>query len=254
MTRMKRKICCLLLCFIFTSSLFTNAYAIATPLTAEPLPGNATSIQAMFETAVSHAENSPATTTSCSESIYYTTLENSDGDSYDVQMFEYLPGSSSNGTTQTKTLVYSTSPEYVSPRAGHSQTNGGYDSSISVYGYITITYDVLPFNDYQDKYLLETVSGGWEKSENSVVMSDRYVSYTCQYILDSTQIDWKYPTGNTFSYDTGYDIYVPDDNTSTVMGAVSIVQLAHGSASRWDLTTRAYFIENDIGDIIFDII
>ncbi len=237
------------MCVLLVICLFISSFSFSV-LADEPeitLPGGASSIQEMFEEAVSAAESTPSTLSNNDTSLFLTTIQNDNGDSYNVQMFEYLPGSSSSGNTHTKTMVYSTSPEYVSPRISHSQTNSEWDSSISVYGYITIEYQVnmSPLYPNTDQYLLTHVSGGWEKSDNYVSITYRYVSFTCQFSFEMGQVSWEYPTTNTFSYDTGYDVYVPNDNFSAVVGALSIAYLQHGT-SEWALNTRAYCLENDI--------
>ena len=81
-------------------------------------------------------------------------------------------------------------------------------------------------------------------------MSNRFVAYTCQYVFALNQVDWEHPTANTFSFNTGYSTYVPDDNTTAVLGAQSSVDLSHGSSSRWTLTVQANVFANDIGSLI----
>lgn len=223
------------------------------------LPANATtinttasslSIKDMFE----EASRAPQTRSASSSPISCTTeLTAEDGSTYTVELFEYTPAATSNATEHTKTYVYSTEAEYVTPRAnGNTQTNTGWDDSISVYGYITVTYNSKPHtvNSNITDYLLTKVSGGWERKDSSVSMSNRYVAYTCQYVFALNQVTHQYPTTNTFSYNTGYSTYVPDDGLSSVLGGQCSVDLAHGSSSRWKLTTQANVFENNIGDLI----
>jgi uncharacterized cupin superfamily protein len=208
------------------------------------------SIKDMFEEAVSayqiqNISESPA--------ICSTEITAEDGSTYSVALFEYTPASTSNETSQTKTYVYSTQAAYVTPRSnGNTQTNTGWDDSISVYGYITVTYNSRPYGSKANvtEYLLTKVSGGWQRSDSSVSMSNRFVAYTCQYMFQRDQVTWKYPTTNTFSYKTGYSTYVPDDGTTAVLGAQCSVDLSHGTSSRWTLTTQANVFVNDIGDLI----
>lgn len=240
---MKRILSIILAC-VLGFSVNVSAYA-------EESNESSLSIRDMFEAAVSSAQargmSSPLSVD--------TVLTNENGDVYSVNMYEYIPDSTSNDDSYTKTFVYSTQAEYVTPRATNTQTNAGWDNSISVYGYITITYHEREYftNNGVSEYLLTKVEGGWEKSDPRVTMSNRYVSYTCQYLFDASQVNWEYPTTNTFSYDTGYDTYIIEDGNSAVLGAVSIVDLAHGSSSEWELMTRAYLIENDYGDIIMSL-
>ncbi len=226
-------------------SLSLSASAATTNMSSSEI-----SIKDMFEEASTayQTRNFTSSSTTCSTEI---TAE--DGSAYTVALFEYTPATVSDGTSHTKTYVYSTQPEYVTPKAnGNTQSNAGWDDSISVYGYITVTYNSRPFSSSSDitEYLLTKVSGGWEQSDSSVSMSNRFVAYTCQYMFAPSQVTWKYPTSNTFSYNTGYSTYVPDDSASAVLGAQCSVDLSHGSSSRWTLTTQANVFANDIGDLI----
>ncbi|MCD8192371.1 MAG: hypothetical protein LUD55_06240 [Oscillospiraceae bacterium] len=239
-----KKFTALLLSVVLCLSISLPASATYTEASSSEI-----SIKDMFEQASSScstqsASESPVT---CSAEI---TAE--DGSTYSIALFEYTPAAVSDGESNTQTYVYSTQSEYVTPKAsGNTQTNTGWDDSLSVYGYITITYNSRPYNDSGvTEYLLTKVSGGWERSDSTVSMSNRFVAYTSQYIFALSQVTWKYPTTNTFSYSTGYSTYVPNDNTTAVLGAQCSVDLAHGTSSNWTLTTQANLFTNDIGDLI----
>lgn len=245
-----KKIICLMLSLSIIFTLSTTAFASTTSDSEADLPGNATSIKEMFEFAVTEYSNSPATISAGeSGALYLTTLENAAGDVYNVQLFEYSPATVSTEDEVTQTFVFSTDSDYVTPMSTHSQTNEGWDSSISVYGYLTIKYSRGTYNSTYT-YLLTNVSGGWEREDSSVTITDRYVAYTCQSVLDNSQLTYKYPSANTFNYPTGYSTYIYDDSLSAVVGAVSIADLQHGSSSAWQLITRAFIIENDITDLM----
>lgn len=176
-------------------------------------------------------------------------LKNDSEDLYDVRVFEYTPATRTlaDGTI-TKTYVYST--DGISPRANGMELIGqGWDDSYSVYGSITMVYNTRPNATYTE-YLLTRVFGGWERSDTTVSMSNRYVAYTSQYVFALNQVSWKYPTSNSFDYSSGYTQYIPDDGVSSVLGALCSVDLAHGSSSRWTLTFEANLFTNDIGDLI----
>lgn len=242
-----KKFFCAFLSIAMLLSLSANVFAVETASTSTELPGNASSIEEMFEVAVADAANTPATMSTTNDGpVYSADLESEDGESYSVQMFEYAPGCTTEGTSTTKTMVFSTAPEYVTPRVAGSQSNSGMDNSLSMYGYITIKYDRRSYNQNVYEYLLTNVSGGWEKKDNSVVIKGRNVSYTCQYLLNTTQLTHKTPTTNQFNYSTGYTKYIPGDNTSAVVGAVSKIDLAHGTSSKWSFLVRCFITENII--------
>lgn len=240
-----KKLTALFLPIIMCISLSLPASAANVNMTATML-----SIKDMFEIAsstrqVRNTSSSPVTCTA--------ELTSEDGNTYTVNLFEYASAATANETAHTKTYVYSTQAEYVTPKAnGNTQSSTGWDDSISVYGYIKVTYNSRPngANSNVTEYLLTNVSGGWEKSDSTVSMSNRFVAYTCQYVFALNQVDWKHPTGNTFSFKTEYSTYVPDDNTTAVLGAQSSVDLSHGSSSRWTLTVQANVFANDIGSLI----
>ncbi|MEF2837048.1 MAG: hypothetical protein U0N82_04930 [Oscillospiraceae bacterium] len=231
---------------IFALSIVTSASTV--DLVDDTLPGNATSVREMFEYAVCEAAVSPAVISANSGNMFSTTLENAAGALYDVQMFEYTPATEVTETEVSRTFVFSANEDFIVPRSSHSQTNDGWDSSISVYGYLTVRYSLNNYNG-TDKYLLTNVSGGWEREDSSVSIVDRYVGYTCQSVFDNSQITYNYPSSNSFNYPTGYTTYVYDDNLSAVVGAVSIADLVHGT-SEWQLITRCFILENDLADLI----
>ena len=199
-----KKFFCAFLSIAMLLSLSANVFAVETASTSTELPGNASSIEEMFEVAVADAANTPAAMSDTNDGLVCSAdLENEEGESYSVQMFEYAPGCTSEGTNITKTMVFSTLPEYVTPRAGQSQSNSGMDDSISVYGYITVNYDRQNYNQNVYKYLLTNVSGGWERRDTSVVIKSRSVRYTCQNIFTQSQLTEKTPTSNQFNYATG---------------------------------------------------
>lgn len=240
-----KKIAVLLLSVIMCFSLSFTANATSIDMSSPDL-----SIKDMFEEASSTPQ---VNSRGLSNAQCTTDLIGEDGSIYTVELFEYTPATLSNETSCTKTYVYSTQSEYVTPKAiGNTQTNTGWDDSISVYGYITVTYNSRKTSQDSDvtEYLLTNVSGGWEKNDSSVSMSNRFVAYTCQYIYSLSQVDWEYPTSNTFNYNTGYATYVPDDSTSAVLGAQCSVDLAHGTSSRWQLKTEANVLYNYIGNLL----
>lgn len=243
-----KKFFCTFLSIAMLFSLSANAFAVETVSTNDEsteLPGNASSIEEMFEIAVADAANTPAAMSNTNDGLICSAdLENEEGDSYSVQMFEYAPGCTSEGTNITKTMVFSTDPEYITPRVSLSQSNDNWDDSSSMYGYITITFDRQYYNQNVYKYLLTRVSGGWERKDNSVVIKSRSVKYTCQNIFTQTQLTNKTPTSNQFNYTTGYSTYIPNDNATAVIGAVSNIEMTHGTTSKWNLPVKCFLTEN----------
>lgn len=244
--RIKKRIISLMLALVLCCTMALPAFASVTPKAD-------VSIEEMFNEAVLTASTKlsgrGADNASC-----YVTLTSDDGSAFDVAVYEYTPATTRSTDTGeiSKTFVYSVQSEYVTPRAYGSTLSGtGWDDSYSVYGYITIVYNSQPYNStgiYE--YLLTSVYGGWDRSDSTVSLSNRYVAYTCQSVFHQDQVTQQEPTSNTFNYSTGYDDYVADDSSTAVLGATSSVTLKHGSASSWTLSTSANLFVNDIADFI----
>ena len=74
--------------------------------------------------------------------------------------------------TISKTYVYSLAPQYITPRGPETQTNTATDGSMSVYGYVTISYNRQAYTQTIDKFLLTEVEGGWEIEDHSERQGD----------------------------------------------------------------------------------
>lgn len=228
---------------------FIMCMNLAIPVSAASIQEETSShrIQDMFEEAVANQSRTRSNPSrNCTAE-----LTSDDGDAYAVEVFEYVSKERSAQQTQSKTYVFSTQPQYVTPRIFDAhQTNDGWDDSISVYGYVTITYDAVTQSNGTVYYLLSKVEGGWERDDQTVSMSNRYVAYTCQNVFVQDQITHKYPSSNTFSYNTGYTKSIADDSSTAVLGAQSAIDLAHGSSSKWTFRVVTNLMENDVGDFI----
>lgn len=131
-----------------------------------------------------------------------------------------------------------------------SQDNAKWDASKGVKGYISIAFDTRYINGREEN-LLKTVSGGWEIDDSSIKLSNRLLAYTCQDVQNFDQVDWKEPSGNTFSYRTNFTDYAYEVNAG-VLGACSSVDLTRGTASKWDLVVECSYYDNNILDIVGD--
>ena len=240
-----KKVTALILTAVLTSTLISGVSA-----------NSENRIQRMFEEAV-QTNIVSAYSNEGNGAFCKVILSDDAGDKFFVKAFEYVPATSYNVITEehSKTYVYCVSPEYITPYTnGNTQTNGGWDSTYSVYGSVTVTYNTRPHdNSVAEEYLLTKVSGSWEIKDRSVSISDRFVAYTCQGVGEQSQITQKTPTSNSFSYSTGYKNYVTDDTISTIVGAHSEVTLKRGiyDTHPWSLVVNANLVTRDIGDILF---
>lgn len=201
------------------------------------------SIKEMFEEAV----NSPQPLSE-TESISCTTmLTNEDGDAYLVNMYEYLPARIDDGENKSRTFVYSTEEDYITPYTnGLIQTNTSKDNSLSVFGTITVTYNEYVENNSTYAMLIK-VTGGWERQDRSVAMKDREVVYCSTGAGTSDQVTIKYPTSDSFTYYSGYLKYANMNAPGSAVAAQSYIDLSRGtSSSYWTLTTRANVYNSEL--------
>lgn len=103
------------------------------------------------------------------------------------------------------------------------------DGSLSWKVYIKTTY-----SKSGDKYLVTKTNGNWKRSDSSVKISDRRVTYGC----GDTQVGNKKPTSNTFSYATGFKKYVKLGGW-TRAGSNSFCYLKRGTGKKWKLEVIA---------------
>lgn len=111
-----------------------------------------------------------------------------------------------------------------------------WDGSLSVRAYSTYTFDRYEANGYVYHDIL-SCSGGWQRSDSTVGMSNRIVTYGAsgpRYSNDAfvQQSNTAYPSGNTFSY-TAPSSWVPV-KTSFSVGVSTWVTLSKGG-SVWTL-------------------
>lgn len=187
---MKKRIICILISSIIALSSITPSLAVGNNNWNSS--GNdlaktkyGISIKEMFDQAVKNANRKSVDQANVTE---YATLTNENGEKFAVNMYEYIPETtlqSDDGSLQ-KTLVFDTSPEYVTPLSvGQTSSHSEYDSSYSVKGYITITYSTR-ISQNLTEYLLTNVSGQWVISDSSVTLSNRKVYYECAQVYMGT--------------------------------------------------------------------
>lgn len=144
--------------------------------------------------------------------------------------------------------MYSLAPQYITPRGPETQTNTATDGSMSVYGYVTISYNRQAYTQTIDKFLLTEVEGGWEIEDHSVIIKDRRVVCACYDLVPSPISEFK-PTSNTFSYTTGYTTYAIDNSTSCIVGAFSEATLSRrANLHDWIFRVEANAVSNNIVD------
>lgn len=203
-------------------------------------------IEEMFEQAKANAQYNIEPISLEDNLNVVATITSGDGETKDVEIYKYEPDSYYLNDEVSETYVLA-----ASPRASSSSSSNVYDQYGIVYGKITITYNYKATSPYQ--YLLTYVSGSWSSSDSSITLKNREVIYSCQGTtssgsFQSSQRNVKYPSGNSFSYSTGYATYVKNDGLLGAVGAVSYIDMADQYGSKWSLEVRSeLFNYNNIG-------
>lgn len=178
-------------------------------------------------------------------------LSNENGESVNVDMYEVYEMSrvSNNENEYTITCVYALdssmfgkNTEIINPRGTGTITE---DDGTYVYGTLSVTYNKInATGGYQDRYLLTKVSGEWDVRTYQISLSDKRVAYTCQSLQNLGTTDYKYPTSNTFTYNTGFSQYVEDVYGTWVAAQMNVV-CKRGLGS-WDFDVFYYVVDKPV--------
>ncbi|WP_411676818.1 hypothetical protein [Caproicibacter sp.] len=193
----------------------------------------------MFNIAVSNYKRSNQ------KPIYATLINKKTNSKFNLQVF--ISKKKDNNSTNSKSITYlfSTDTPYVQPDS--IQTDGGqtkkeWDGSFSVQGYVTLVYSTD--NSNGNKVLLTNVNGGWYQEDLTTKISDREVIYACEDpVTYFSQHVEKYPSSNTFNYNTNFSHYVLEDGKGTMCGADISCTLQHGSDS-WTFNLNNNLFDN----------
>ena len=236
-TQMK-KMFCLITLTIVMSMFVTSVYAETTDL---PDLGFS-SVEEMYN----HAQRNGITNAEKAEIVLKDSLNNS------ISLDAYYLTSQNEDSTR-ETYVFAVPEEIISNdsledsiASSGSGSSSQYDTSYSVYGYITYYYSTKYAHGCTG-YLLTSVTGGWQIVDSSVSITNREVTYACYGItltdtgfgVNNSQYQTKYPTTNSFSYNSGFSEYVYKDGSVSTLGTSSEATLRHGGSSEWTLLVIA---------------
>jgi hypothetical protein len=176
-------------------------------------------------------------------------LKSQDGDTRKLQSYSTAQvlkkikkqdGSTEQTIALTTFIEIDNSDLGIVPMANENNYKEDWDDTYAVRAYSTryITSNTIGLNT---SYLLTKVTGGWENQSFQVSLSERNVDYRCVGVLpdgigDLTQRVNKAPTGNTFSYNTGFKKYVYNGmGIGFSVGVITKAKLTRGTAN-WYLT------------------
>ena len=117
-----------------------------------------------------------------------------------------------------------------------SYTDEKWDNTTSVLFSMTVNY-----NKNSSNYIcLSNVSGSYSIKQSGVSVTNQ----SLQYVQNNPYVgvnDYatRYPTSSSFSYNTGFSNYVPDDNSTLSFGAVWNATIKRGGSS-WSFSFPSY--------------
>lgn len=168
----------------------------------------------------------------------FASLEDGAGNSYDIPQYKIdtsdLTSSFVGSNTKSITYIANTS-DYMRSRGNN--TEGGYDGSYSVYGYVTIYYTTTGTNP--DRILLTSVSGGYTIADSQVSVTNQLVKYGCNGNEVYNQDASFNTTSSSWSRSTGFTRYVEVvdlDYSSFVVGCNSKITFRRGNGGSYNFT------------------
>ena len=142
-------------------------------------------------------------------------------------------------TKDDNSITYIASTENASLKSVQtraSYTDEQWDSTTSVYFSMTVNY-----NKNSSNYIcLSQVSGNYSIRQSGISVTNQSVSYvqTSPYLgVDDHGI--QYPTSSSFSYNTNFSNYIPDNVSTMAFGATWKATISRGGSS-WDFSFPSY--------------
>lgn len=180
------------------------------------LADNGENIELLYKNAKSNNVQSNNTTAK---------LTSENGKTIDVDVYEIpqLSTYSNDGNTHTVVCVTALNKSMFDEIKTYSSVTKEDDDGTYVYGKLVCTYTKLKAGSgYQDRYLLTKVNGSWTVKTYQITLSNRRVAYTCQSASNLSATAFKYPSSNTFSYNTGFKKYAEDVYGSWVAAQMNV--------------------------------
>lgn len=211
---MKKKVC-LILTIMMTLTMGTVGFAQE----KSSIENNVTEIIEMGDSVKVEVQNletgviEEVALTDCTKTIETYVLQNSDGSTRNrvtVEGILELPAEDGN-------------TENASARAG--DTNWDYDDGVAFKATLTIEYDIGYNDEGFETYLLTYVEGNWENIDNAFSIYDKTFDVSCFGASTGTGL-WQQDTDMQidddeyeFSFDTGYDEPIPENDPTAYIGA-----------------------------------
>ncbi|MED3645609.1 hypothetical protein P4475_02005 [Halalkalibacterium halodurans] len=114
-----------------------------------------------------------------------------------------------------------------------STNRSKWDDSVSVRAYSTIYFTESTYRG-MDYVRLDKVTGGWQRSDTSVSLSNRKVVLGCSGTPVGSQTTTRNPTTNSFSYTTP-STWKRVTAVQSIVGVNTTVTLKRGTSSQWTL-------------------
>lgn len=143
------------------------------------------------------------------------------------------------GDTQVEEIAETTftivnDPQEVSIASTGSKYEESWDDSIGVKAYSTI-YFTKTTSGGIEYGKLTSISGGWSRSDTTISLSGRKVTFGQSGWPAGSQTKTVYPTGNTWNYTAPSTWDAVSLDADYTLGATSTVTLTRGTRSSWTL-------------------
>ena len=170
------------------------------------------------------------------EAVGYLTLSNGNGTVYKVDIY---PQDVSEFSTDDSSITYTASTddlELIAIPLNGDMGDSYWDPSGSVLFNMRLYYSE---QSNPSTVRLDKVTGNLSVKQANITYSNQKVNYQCSNPSVVQQQNSKYPTGSSFSYNTGFSKYVPAADYSSV-GAAWSGKLTRGSSWTWQFNVYRY--------------
>lgn len=239
-----KKILCFCMSALFFAGLNTTANALTSDYSSSSENSEAdliisNNIDSIYEEAKDNFENSASISSFAQDSAEYFILTNQDSEELYIPLYKMdtsdLVESYLEDTEKCTTYVANLSDAVAAPTtettmstfsSGSSFLSDVSSTDVKFYSTVYYNYD----SSLKYPYLLTSVSGGYTRLDMSVVVSSQSVRLGCSDV-HVTQAKTVYPSGSSWSYDSGFKTYIAKTGSIGGLGANYTATLKRGSST-----------------------
>lgn len=168
--------------------------------------------------------------------VGYVTLTNDQGLVYKINIYPQnrLKNSVNDGSFQ---YMASTDQMEIVRMPKGSMSDDTWDVTTSVQFFMTINYST---QSNPSTIRLDSVSGSMNVNQTDLTISNQKLGAQCSNPAVVQQSIWKYPTGQSFSYSTGFQSFVPAEDSFSSVGSTWSGTITRGSSWDWNFYLYRY--------------